>query len=273
MARRHDQLVKMIRRTEKQISEFQEENGHILDIIVELKPSLLDNISETSSNDDSESLSDPEEIAAARIEKKLSKIKPKRKLKPGSDDEEGRDSKKGRKTGKRDARTDAKPVKLLPRDETGQLLLPVTIGRGNSEVTITSIGHVLPKENYHTPRYIWTVGFSSYKSYFSMSNPSGRTNYINKILDGGDDGPVFVVEVEDIPGLSYQGHSASGVWKKVIDDIALKSASGSTKTHASGPDFFGLSDLGVTKVIQELIGADKCRRYVMQKWEEEKEES
>ncbi len=37
-----------------------------------------------------------------------------------------------------------------------------------------------------------------------------------------------------------------------MSEISRRGSTGA-KTHASGPDFFGLSDLGVTKVIQVNI--------------------
>jgi len=40
-----------------------------------------------------------------------------------------------------------------------------------------------------------------------------------------------------------------GAWKSVLSELSRRGTTGA-KTHASGPDFFGLSDLGVTKVIQ-----------------------
>lgn len=38
------------------------------------------------------------------------------------------------------------------------------------------------------------------------------------------------------------------------------------KTHASGPDMYGLTNLGVIKYIQEMPNAHRCRRYMPLKW-------
>jgi len=179
--------------------------------------------------------------------------------------------KKRRKSSKRDTRSDAKPIKLLPRDKNNNLKLPVMVGKSNNEVKIISIGKVIyDRESYHSQRYIWPVGFESQKEYISMQDPKKRTIYTNRILDGGEN-PIFEVTAEDLPGVVFKASSPSGAWKNVLTELARRGSTGS-KTHASGPDFFGLSDLGVTKVIQELPNADKCSRYTKQKWIDEEDD-
>ncbi|ORX75964.1 hypothetical protein BCR32DRAFT_284679 [Anaeromyces robustus] len=178
--------------------------------------------------------------------------------------------KKRRRSTKRDSRIDAKPAKILPRDKNNKLILPVKVGKGSNEVTILSIGKIVyDRDAYHSHRYIWPVGFESQKEYISMLDPKKRTIYTNRILDGGEN-PNFEVTVEDLPGKVYNASSPSGVWKKVLNELTSKGCTGA-KTHASGPDFFGISDLGVTKVIQELPNADKCSRYVKQRWIKDEE--
>jgi len=176
--------------------------------------------------------------------------------------------KKRRKSSKRDTRFDAKPMKLLPRDKDNNLILPVTVGKSSNEVTIISIGKIVhERDAYHSQRYIWPVGFESKKEYISMQDPKKRTMYTNRILDGGDV-PIFEVTAEDLPGTVFRANSASGAWKSVLSELSKRGSTGA-KTHASGPDFFGLSDLGVTKVIQELPNAERCIRYVKQRWIED----
>ncbi|ORX52972.1 hypothetical protein BCR36DRAFT_582374 [Piromyces finnis] len=173
--------------------------------------------------------------------------------------------KKRRKSSKRDTRFDAKPIKILPRDDDGNLKLPVVVGKSSNEVTIISIGKIVhERDAYHSQRYIWPVGFESKKEYISMQDPKKRTIYTNRILDGGDV-PIFEVTAEDLPGTVFRANSASGAWKSVLSELSKRGSTGA-KTHASGPDFFGLSDLGVTKVIQELPNAERCIRYVKQRW-------
>ncbi|CAG8520664.1 14713_t:CDS:2 [Racocetra persica] len=165
---------------------------------------------------------------------------------------------------KRDDRTDAKRIEPLPMNPDGTLKLPVTIGKGTNEVTIYRIGHIVwDKEAYHTNRYIFPVGFMSKKQYLSAVDVTRRTTYTSEILDGGDT-PIFQVTAEDQPGRKFSASSSSGVWKKILDEINIQGVP--SKTHASGPEMLGLSHLGITKYIQELPGAEKCTKYVMQRW-------
>ncbi|CAG8749801.1 32765_t:CDS:10 [Gigaspora margarita] len=167
---------------------------------------------------------------------------------------------------KRDDRTDAKRIEPLPMNPDGTLKLPVTIGKGTNEVTIYRI--VWDKEAYHTNRYIFPVGFMSKKQYLSAVDVTRRTTYTSEILDGGD---TPIVTAEDQPGRKFSASSSSGVWKKILDEINIQGVP--SKTHASGPEMLGLSHLGITKYIQELPGAEKCTKYVMQQEDDDDDRS
>nr|CAG8505184.1 605_t:CDS:10 [Entrophospora candida]CAG8540454.1 11949_t:CDS:10 [Entrophospora candida] len=165
---------------------------------------------------------------------------------------------------KRDDRTDAKRIEPLPMNPDDTLKLPVTIGKGTNEVSIHRIGEIVwDREAYHTNRYIFPVGFMSKKQYLSAVDVTRRTTYTSEILDGGDT-PIFQITAEDQPGRKFSASSSSGVWKKILDEINVQGVP--SKTHASGPEMLGLSHLGITKYIQELPGAEKCTKYVMQRW-------
>ncbi|KAJ1961235.1 hypothetical protein GGI12_003360 [Dipsacomyces acuminosporus] len=173
-------------------------------------------------------------------------------------------TKRRRRQGKRDDRNDPKPIEPLKRDESGNLVFPIVVGRGQDEVRIHDLGRVKwEPDTYHTSRYIWTVGFKSTRVYPSMKDKSARCIYTSEILDGGDM-PVFQVTASDMPESPFRASSSSGVWKQILDILMAKGIG--VKTHASGPQMYGLSHLGVTKVIQELENASRCSKYIMQKW-------
>jgi F/Y rich C-terminus len=67
----------------------------------------------------------------------------------------------------------------------------------------------------------------------------------------------FQVTPEDSPSTVFSGASASGVWKQLLDQIA--SLGVTAKTHASGPEMLGLSNLAVTKAIQ-------VRDVILEEW-------
>lgn len=67
-----------------------------------------------------------------------------------------------------------------------------------------------------------------------------------------------------MPEKVFRHSSSSGAW-----ELALKSLMDlgfNAKTHASGPDMYGLTNLGVIKYIQEMPNAHRCRRYMPLKW-------
>ncbi|RUS14672.1 hypothetical protein BC938DRAFT_477275 [Jimgerdemannia flammicorona] len=120
------------------------------------------------------------------------------------------------------------------------------------------------------------VGFKSQKVYSSLKDVKKKTTYVNEILDGGE-APIFQVTPEDQPERVFKANSSSGVWKQILDEIQAKGVT--AKTHASGPEMLGLTNLGVTKYIQvrarfpdsngEMTNAERCTKYVMQRWIED----
>jgi hypothetical protein len=58
----------------------------------------------------------------------------------------------------------------------------------------------------------------------------------------------FQVTADDLTDEPFVANSASGAWKKIIDRILQQGFS--AKTHASGPQLYGLSDWGVMKAVQ-----------------------
>ncbi len=101
--------------------------------------------------------------------------------------------------------------------------------------------------------------------YTSFENPPQKTVYTCSIEQGPEEGPIFKLVADDSPEHPLTSTSPSQAWKLVQEELAKKTGKKST-SHVSGPDFFGLSNLGVIKYIQELPNADKCRKYLPQKW-------
>ncbi|KAF9201096.1 transforming growth factor beta regulator 1 [Haplosporangium sp. Z 27] len=116
---------------------------------------------------------------------------------------------------------------------------------------------------YHNHRYIFPVGFRSKKQYTSLSDTSKKTYFINEILDGGEQ-PIFQITLEDMPDKVFRHSSSSGAWELALK--GLMELGYNAKTHASGPDMYGLTNLGVIKYIQEMPNAHRCRRYMPLKW-------
>ncbi|KAF9363197.1 transforming growth factor beta regulator 1 [Mortierella sp. NVP85] len=165
---------------------------------------------------------------------------------------------------KRADRGRPRAVVPLPTNPDGSLNYPIVVGRGTNEVIIENMGRIVWQgRGYHNHRYIFPVGFRSKKQYTSLSDTSKKTYFINEILDGGDQ-PIFQITLEDMPEKIFRHTSSSGAWELALK--GLMELGYNAKTHASGPDMYGLTNLGVIKYIQEMPNANRCRRYMPLKW-------
>ncbi|KAF9937652.1 transforming growth factor beta regulator 1 [Modicella reniformis] len=161
-------------------------------------------------------------------------------------------------TQKRADRGRPRAVVPLPTNSDGSLNYPIVVGKGTNEVIIESMGRIVWQgRGYHNHRYIFPVGFRSKKQYTSLSDTSKKTYFINEILDGGEH-PIFQITLEDMPEKVFRHTSSSGAWELALK--GLMELGYNAKTHASGPDMYGLTNLGVIKYIQEMPNAHRCRR-------------
>ncbi|PRQ74998.1 F/Y rich C-terminus-domain containing protein, partial [Rhodotorula toruloides] len=113
---------------------------------------------------------------------------------------------------------------------------------------------------FHTERYIFPVGYESTRRYPSMIDPNAHADYTCRIVDGGNNMPLFEMYPSDQPGVVITSGTPTGAWTQVLKatmKIRNKQHSGSV----SGPDYFGLSNNIVKALIQELPGADQCAGY------------
>ncbi|KAJ3124086.1 hypothetical protein HK101_006203, partial [Irineochytrium annulatum] len=155
-----------------------------------------------------------------------------------------------------------KRIQRIPTDDHGNPVLPIQIG----VIVIHSLGHVVSdRPAFHNDRYIYTPGFRSSRSFMSIVDPTKNVNYECTIVDGGD-GPRFVVTPEDAPERASTGASATGAWNTIIK-AAYTLRNKEHTSSVSGPDFFGISQKAVMKLIQDLPGARECRNYVWKEFE------
>lgn len=274
-----DKLVRLASVQAASLFNVEFENKLYLQTLVDMTPSEeLNQINEDEESTQAKSkkknrqeLTATSPMSASGLEKgSLSESTRKRKTIDFYADGTGADtgSAKKRKGPKKDAKEVEKVVKPLAKDESNNVILPVVIRPDSlGEVTIHSVGKIVSdREHYHNPRYIFPVGFKSTKKFSSFLDATAMTIYTSEIIDNGN-APLFQVTAADAPGHVFAGQSTSGAWKQVIDILSNIGSSGA-KTHQSGPDLFGLSDLAVVKCIQELEGANKCSKYVFQKFKE-----
>ncbi|KAJ2722086.1 hypothetical protein GGI07_003528 [Coemansia sp. Benny D115] len=165
-----------------------------------------------------------------------------------------------------DIASKVRSVQPVPRDKNGNYEMPVQVGI----LTVLNLGHVVwDCDAYHNERYIWPVGYTVQREYYSMTDPNRQVIYTCWITDGGD-APLFHVEAEDMNGSPIVAPTATGAWTTVlrkVNQIRQREHSNS----ASGPDYFGFSHPTIAKMIQDLPDADRCRSYIMQHFVEMKD--
>jgi N6-adenosine-specific RNA methylase IME4 len=149
------------------------------------------------------------------------------------------------------------PRKLCLKRSTGPTM-PICI---SGVLTILSLGTVEYERNqYHTYRYIYPIGYKSKRVYTSYINPKVTTTYINEILDGGDK-PLFRVTAKDDPNSCFSADSPSGCCVQVVKRIDDVKTEKRTNVTVSGPSFFGFSEEKIRNLIYSLPNADKCEHY------------
>lgn len=68
----------------------------------------------------------------------------------------------------------------IKRDDQGRPILPLTFGG----IILESLGEIVwDKDKFHSKRYIFPVGYTSKRSYFSLKDPSTRCWYKQEILE------------------------------------------------------------------------------------------
>ncbi|CAG8734548.1 20465_t:CDS:2 [Cetraspora pellucida] len=150
----------------------------------------------------------------------------------------------------------------VPKDENGNFILPVEVGLH----TVIKLGKIVyDRDSFHNDRYIYPVGYAVKRPYLSMVDPDKNTIYTSRIEDG-EDGPRFIVEAEDRPNQPITATSATGAWTPVIKQANIIRERKHSNA-ASGPDYFGLSQPTIRKMIQELPNAEHCKNYIMQVFE------
>ncbi|GAA5795212.1 hypothetical protein HPULCUR_000566 [Helicostylum pulchrum] len=145
-----------------------------------------------------------------------------------------------------------KPIQV-PKDESGNYIFPVQIGR----TLLLSLGTIIPNENFYNQNYIFPVGYSIQRlENLSMVNEDTFTNYTCSIDKDPFDKPI----AEDAPDIIIQKNTPTAAWSEVLkrsNELRKKEF----KNTVSGPEYYGLSFSTIKKMIQELPGADECLGY------------
>ncbi|TFK23056.1 hypothetical protein FA15DRAFT_491252 [Coprinopsis marcescibilis] len=149
-------------------------------------------------------------------------------------------------------------IPIVPRDKNANPMLPLNVGI----MTVISLGTVCLREQFHTERYIFPVGYEVTRRYLSTVDPTAEVVYHCAILDGGD-GPKFQIVPSDTPAKPVIAGTATGAWSSIVKQAnAIRNRNHSNSV--SGPDFFGLGQNTIKHLIQGLPNADRLKKYVWQ---------
>ncbi|KAI8146496.1 F/Y rich C-terminus-domain-containing protein [Fennellomyces sp. T-0311] len=143
----------------------------------------------------------------------------------------------------------------VPKDEAGEYVLPVQLGT----IKLIRLGTIVPvPSTYHNNRYIFPIGYKIERVYKSMINPDNLVTYTCEIKEGKG-APKFCITPEDQPDACIERDNPTAAWSTVMKEANRESQ----RTHfaVSGPEYFGMSHPNITKMIQELPGANECFMY------------
>ncbi|OEL13556.1 Lysine-specific demethylase JMJ703 [Dichanthelium oligosanthes] len=96
------------------------------------------------------------------------------------------------------------------------------VHRFKCSVELIEIGTVLSGRLWSSSQSIFPKGFKSRVKYFSIMDPVQMTYYISEILDAGQQGPLFMVTVENSPGEIFINVSPTKCWNMVRERLNME---------------------------------------------------
>ncbi|KAI5727813.1 hypothetical protein M8J77_007267 [Diaphorina citri] len=131
-----------------------------------------------------------------------------------------------------------------------------------------NVGQLLPHQldNFHTPDYIYPIGYKVVRFYWSMRVSNKRCRYVCSIHEVAGR-PEFRVLVQENgqDDLELRDSSARAVWTRILEPLAaLRRAHGNIQMFPkfiSGEDLFGLNEPAIVRVLESLPGIESLPDY------------
>ncbi|KAF5302185.1 hypothetical protein FQR65_LT08610 [Abscondita terminalis] len=154
-------------------------------------------------------------------------------------------------------------VQLIPLDQAGRPIFPITLGN----LTIHSLGEVISdRPEFHCEDAIFPVGYVSTRIYGSIKDPTTKCIYTCKISDSNGS-PRFEIAPDNDHASTIIGSSPdlchSMLLQQINDALSLNVVS----IRPRGNDFFGLTHPALLNLIQSSPGTRKCANYKWSKFE------
>ncbi|XP_021863621.1 putative lysine-specific demethylase JMJ16 isoform X1 [Spinacia oleracea] len=146
------------------------------------------------------------------------------------------------------------------------------VRRINCNVELLEFGVVIPGNLWSTSRAIFPKGFKSRVRYINISDPTNMCNYISRILDGGLNGPLFMVFLEHCPSEVFVQTLPTRSWElvreRVNQEITKQHKLGKTKLPPLQPpgsldgfEMFGFTSPAIVQVVEALDKNRICAEY------------
>ncbi|XP_021938191.1 uncharacterized protein LOC110838870 isoform X2 [Zootermopsis nevadensis] len=158
------------------------------------------------------------------------------------------------------------------RDENRQVATVMHQDHNNllrvGSLIFLSVGQLLPHQlqAFHTPNYIYPIGYKIVRFYWSMRVPNKRCRYVCSIHDVAGR-PEFRVLVQEPcqDDLELRDCTPRAVWARILEPLAsLRKEMGGVQVFPrfiSGEDLFGLTEPAVVRVLESLPGVETLTDY------------
>jgi hypothetical protein len=151
-----------------------------------------------------------------------------------------------------------KPDVDCPLDTLDGLVptLPLDAGGG---VKVLKLGKVDQRSSFCNAFYVYPKGYCANTSFHSVRKSGAKEVYTATIVDGGHNGPAFLVKLDD---LEFRGDSPDSVWSLVArkaEEVQKKVLLETVRTP--GHELFGLASPLVMRFIQAMSGVEGCKAY------------
>ncbi|XP_068631112.1 histone-lysine N-methyltransferase 2C-like isoform X2 [Battus philenor] len=163
---------------------------------------------------------------------------------------------------------------FVSRDEQRQVASVMLHSDANHLIRVGGLiflspGHLLPHQlpAFHTPNYIYPIGYKIVRFYWSMSRANSRCRYVCWISE--EEGrPRFHVRAQDESRRELCAATPRAAWAAVLDAVAAlrenRGEEGVLKlwpNYVTGEDLFGLTEPAVVRVLESLPGIETLTDY------------
>ncbi|KAL1490323.1 hypothetical protein ABEB36_013038 [Hypothenemus hampei] len=159
------------------------------------------------------------------------------------------------------------------RDENRQVAAVMHHSDTNNLLRVGSliflnVGQLLPHQlqTFHSPNYIYPIGYKIIRFYWSMRHLNKRCRYICTIHDSGGR-PEFRVLVQEYneEDVEFKDFSCKAVWSQILEKIAdLRKENQCLQMfpkYIIGEDLFGLTEPAIVRVLESLPGIETLSDY------------